>query len=184
MRLALAERYGPTGLVVGASEGLGAAWARALGAGGLDLVLVARRPDPLETTAAAVRATADVAVTALPGDLRRPEEWLAGVGFPDLVVLNAAVAPTGPFFASPTPTSSRRRSRSTASAPCGSPGRCCPPGYAAEMAAGAAPGTLPAERVVEVALAALGRKPAVVPGRINALAVLLGRLAPARSPSG
>ena len=45
-------------------------------------------------------------------------------------------------------------------------------------AAGDAPGTLPAERVVGVALASLGREPAVVPGRVNALAVLLGRLAP------
>jgi short-subunit dehydrogenase len=52
------------------------------------------------------------------------------------------------------------------------------PGYAAAMVAGDAPGILPAERVVEVAMASLGRKPTVVPGRINALAVLLGHLAP------
>lgn len=52
------------------------------------------------------------------------------------------------------------------------------PGAGGLPAAGDAPGTLPAERVVGVALASLGREPAVVPGRVNALAVLLGRLAP------
>jgi len=243
VKATLAARYGPTGLVVGGSEGLGAAWARALAAGGLDLVLVARRPDPLQATAAAVAATAGVAVTAVPGDLRRPQEWLERVGSPDVVVLNAAVAPTGPLCAAdpdqleaavevnclgalrvarallPAMVARRRGALVVMSSVAGRQGypglatyaatkaflavwaeslwaelrgdgvdvlacvagAVSTPGYAAEMAAGAAgdaPGTLPAERVVEVALASLGRKPAVVPGRINALAVLLGRLAP------
>jgi short-subunit dehydrogenase len=41
------ERYGLTALIAGASEGLGAAWAHALAARGLDLILIARRPEPL-----------------------------------------------------------------------------------------------------------------------------------------
>ena len=41
------EKYGPTALIAGASEGLGAAWSHALAARGLDLILIARRPEPL-----------------------------------------------------------------------------------------------------------------------------------------
>ncbi len=43
----LTERYGPTALIAGASEGLGAAWAHALAAQGFNLILIARRPEPL-----------------------------------------------------------------------------------------------------------------------------------------
>jgi short-subunit dehydrogenase len=66
VRTPLAARYGRTGLVVGGSEGLGAAWARALAVGGLDLVLVARRPDPLKATAAAIAADAGVKACGSP----------------------------------------------------------------------------------------------------------------------
>lgn len=45
------EKYGPTALIAGASEGLGAAYAQALAARGLDLVLIGRRSQPLEETA-------------------------------------------------------------------------------------------------------------------------------------
>jgi len=41
------EKYGPVALVAGASEGLGAARSRSLAAEGLDLVLIARRDEPL-----------------------------------------------------------------------------------------------------------------------------------------
>lgn len=51
-----AERYGPTALVCGGSEGVGAAYAMQLAERGLDLALIARKPGPLEETAAQVRA--------------------------------------------------------------------------------------------------------------------------------
>ncbi len=49
-------RYGPWAVVAGGSEGVGASFAEQLAAAGLNLVLVARKPDPLERTAEAARA--------------------------------------------------------------------------------------------------------------------------------
>lgn len=50
-----AGRYGPWALVVGGSEGVGAEIALLLADAGVSSVLVARKPGPLEETAAAVR---------------------------------------------------------------------------------------------------------------------------------
>jgi len=49
-------KYGPWALVTGGSEGVGAAFARQLADRGINSVLVARKPGPLEDTAAEVRA--------------------------------------------------------------------------------------------------------------------------------
>lgn len=51
-----AGRYGPWVVVAGGSEGVGARFAHHLAAAGLNLVLVARKPGPLEETAEAARA--------------------------------------------------------------------------------------------------------------------------------
>jgi len=50
-----AERYGPRALILGGSEGIGASFADALAAIGLDLTLVARSAQSLEATAARLR---------------------------------------------------------------------------------------------------------------------------------
>lgn len=50
------ERYGPWALVVGGSEGVGAECARQLAADGFDLVLTARKPEPLQALADELRA--------------------------------------------------------------------------------------------------------------------------------
>ncbi len=42
------EKYGPWALIVGGSEGIGSSFAHKLAAAGLNLVLVARKPEPLE----------------------------------------------------------------------------------------------------------------------------------------
>lgn len=49
-------KYGPWALIVGGSEGVGAAFARKLAAQGFRLVLTARKPGPLEKLAAELRA--------------------------------------------------------------------------------------------------------------------------------
>ena len=47
------KTYGPWAVIAGGSEGVGASFARQLAESGLNLVLLARKPGPLEETAAA-----------------------------------------------------------------------------------------------------------------------------------
>jgi short-subunit dehydrogenase len=65
------EKYGPWALIVGGSEGIGAAFARKLAANKLNIVLVARKTQPLEEVAAELRPTG-VEVRTLSADLSRP----------------------------------------------------------------------------------------------------------------
>lgn len=64
-------KYGPWAVIAGGSEGVGASFAHQLADVGLNLVLLARKPGPLEETATAVRATG-VQVRALAVDLTDP----------------------------------------------------------------------------------------------------------------
>jgi uncharacterized protein len=101
-RSGLPDRYGGWALIAGASEGLGAAWARALADRGLNLILVARRSTLLDRLAEDVRRTSAVEVRCREGDLAATDflESLRtscsglGVGF---VVYNATQAPVGDF---------------------------------------------------------------------------------------
>ena len=63
------ERYGRWALVVGASDGLGAAFARALAERGLDVVLVARRQALLDDVASEIRAETGVDARTVAVDL-------------------------------------------------------------------------------------------------------------------
>lgn len=65
-------RYGPWALIVGGSEGIGAAFARDLAAAGLKLVLVARKPEPLAELQAELEA-AGAEVRVVSADLSRPD---------------------------------------------------------------------------------------------------------------
>jgi uncharacterized protein len=67
------RRYGPWALITGGSEGLGAAFAHRLAKQGLNLVLVARKPAPLEALAAEVRSQYSREVRALALDLTAPD---------------------------------------------------------------------------------------------------------------
>jgi len=66
-------RYGPWALIAGASVGLGAAFAAELAQQGVNLVLLARRPAPLETTAAALSAKYGISVKTISIDLAAPD---------------------------------------------------------------------------------------------------------------
>jgi len=66
------QKYGPWALVIGGSEGVGAAFARLLAADGFKLVLVARKPGPLEELAAELRGQG-AEVRVLSADLSQPD---------------------------------------------------------------------------------------------------------------
>ena len=67
------ERHGPWALIVGGSEGIGEELAMKLGERGINSVLVARKPEPLEATAARVRQSSGVEVRTLSLDISRED---------------------------------------------------------------------------------------------------------------
>jgi short-subunit dehydrogenase len=88
---------------VGASEGIGAAFAAALARAGLDLLLVARRPVPLEALADGLRRAHGVSVQVLAADAGATggAEAILRAAAPldlGLAVLSAAVSVQGPFL--------------------------------------------------------------------------------------
>lgn len=101
-----ARSYGPWAVVAGGSEGIGAAFAGEIARRGVHLVLVARRPDPLEQTAACLRHEHGVEVLTVMGDLAVPgtvDQVRAAAADREvgLVIANAALAPQGSFLATP-----------------------------------------------------------------------------------
>ena len=91
------QRYGPWAVVAGASEGIGAAFARALAAQGISLVLVARRPEPLAALAGSLPVPTVEVGTDLADGIDPVREATAGLEV-GLVVCNAAYSPIGAFL--------------------------------------------------------------------------------------
>jgi uncharacterized protein len=66
------ERYGPWALVTGASDGIGQAIARQLGARGLNVVLVARRKQRLDALAREIERLHGKSTRVIATDLAAP----------------------------------------------------------------------------------------------------------------
>jgi 3-oxoacyl-[acyl-carrier protein] reductase len=91
---------GKRAIVCAASKGLGRACAMALAREGVDVVITARTPGPLESTAAEIRAATGVRVTAVAGDIATEAgraAALAACPDPDILVNNAGGPPPGDF---------------------------------------------------------------------------------------
>jgi 3-oxoacyl-[acyl-carrier protein] reductase len=91
---------GKSALVCGASKGLGRGCAEALAAEGVNVTLVARTADALETTAEEIRRATGVTVTAVACDITTVEgrtKALAACPQPDILVNNAGGPPPGDF---------------------------------------------------------------------------------------
>jgi uncharacterized protein len=73
MSKALAGRYGPWGIIAGGSDGIGSAFAHALAARGMNVVLVARRAAVLAATADDIRAKHGTEVRTVTLDLSTPD---------------------------------------------------------------------------------------------------------------
>jgi len=97
------QRYGPWGLVLGASEGIGAAFAHELARAGLSVVLVARSRERLSDLAHAIEAGHGVRAAPVPCDLAAEDAAArvaeaAGDREIGLVVYNAAASAVGRFL--------------------------------------------------------------------------------------
>ncbi len=98
----LLKQYGSLALVAGASEGIGAAFSRYLAAAGMNLVLVARRKEPLQQIADSLAEEYHVQVTCISCDLSDGNalhiitEALAGKEI-HVLVYNAAFSFIGHF---------------------------------------------------------------------------------------
>lgn len=97
------SQYGPWALVTGASDGIVKALAAAIGARGINVVLVARSEDNLQTLAAHLIKEYGVETRVISADLADPEavgrvEDLTGEFDIGLVVLAAGFGTTGTFL--------------------------------------------------------------------------------------
>src|ERR1700753_1470679 len=100
------DRYGPWALIAGASQGIGAAFAEQLAEAGFNLILIARRPEPLESLANDLRARfgrpiETVALDLAANDVEARLGELATSHVIGLVVYNAALSIVAPFLDTP-----------------------------------------------------------------------------------
>lgn len=97
------DRYGSWAIVAGASEGLGAEYARQLASRGLNLVLIARRKEMLQSLASQLMTKYRIRTKLLALDLSAPDaaEQIVHKTMDidlGLLVYNAAYSAVGPFL--------------------------------------------------------------------------------------
>lgn len=100
-----ADRYGRYALVTGASEGIGASFAKELAKAGINLVLVARREDRLQELASSLEAEFGVLCPVIRADLSSAEDIEQMFQVTDqidigLVICNAGFGTAGNFLGS------------------------------------------------------------------------------------
>ena len=99
-------RYGPWAIVAGASEGIGASYAEELAARGLNLILVARRNELLQTLATKLSTTYNIETKIMPLDLAASDavdqiaEHTKDIEI-GLLIYNAAFSAIGSFLERP-----------------------------------------------------------------------------------
>jgi len=71
--MTIKEKYGPLALIAGASEGIGGAYARQLASAGINLILIARRKEPLERFAAELATQYGIDTICIQEDLATPD---------------------------------------------------------------------------------------------------------------
>jgi uncharacterized protein len=101
--MALNQRYGTTAMIAGASEGIGGAFATYLAKEGFDLVLIARRLQPLNQLAETLESKYNIKVTCISCDLsdeNASSEIQEKLGSREinLLVYNAVQSYIGPFI--------------------------------------------------------------------------------------
>ena len=104
--MSLKNKYGSTALVAGASEGIGAAFAASLAAEGFNIILVARRSEPLQRLADQLSDRYQVGARNLVCDLSDEDAAVKitetlGDQEIDFLVYNAALSHIGPFLGHP-----------------------------------------------------------------------------------
>ncbi len=106
MAIDLRARYGPWALIAGASVGMGAEFATQIASWGLNVILIARRAELLDTLAREITAAHGVQTRCLSIDLADPDAATLIVEQTSdleigLFVYNAAFSAVGPFFERP-----------------------------------------------------------------------------------
>ncbi|MEM0955800.1 MAG: SDR family NAD(P)-dependent oxidoreductase [Pseudomonadota bacterium] len=97
------DQYGPWALIAGGAQGIGEAYARQVAARGVNLLLLDKSAQHLQSLCSELESTTDVSCEGITVDLASPNmlsEVIKAVGDREigLLIYNAAIADVGPFY--------------------------------------------------------------------------------------